>query len=88
MPLAQRQVRVLTAAAANAAMPVEPPAKPVAVLVEAQPAVTTAPAQPGPFGKRVALLVGNARYEHLLSLKNPVNDVQLIRDSLRSWVLR
>lgn len=82
VPLAQRQVRVLTAAAANAAMPVEPPAKPVAVLVEAQPAVTTAPAQPGPFGKRVALLVGNARYEHLLSLKNPVNDVQLIRDSL------
>lgn len=44
--------------------------------------------QPGPAptpvpGKRIALVIGNAKYQHGTPLKNPVNDAELMEQTLR-----
>jgi formylglycine-generating enzyme required for sulfatase activity len=36
------------------------------------------PAQAQPHGKRMALLIGNAKYDHEVKLRNPLNDVALL----------
>lgn len=49
------------------------PAKPIAEATPA-PAPQPAAAPAAPFGKRVALVIGNADYEHTPPLANPKND--------------
>ena len=34
-------------------------------------------------GKRIALVIGNARYEHAGELKNPINDADLMGETLK-----
>jgi uncharacterized caspase-like protein len=82
-PLAQRQLRVLTARQ----QPLPPVQAPVLASVSAPvPAPTQSSAVDpisGALGKRVALLIGNAKYQQM-PLKFPVSDVRLIGSELQS----
>lgn len=76
--LSRRRRRLLSALAVLAA----PWVPPVPVRAQTGPAATTAQgARPG-FGRRTALLFGNARYPDA-SLRNPVHDARLLAATLR-----
>jgi peptidoglycan hydrolase-like protein with peptidoglycan-binding domain len=53
----------------------------VVLLLVAALLIGTPAAAEGP--RRVALVIGNARYEHVPALANPANDARLIADTLR-----
>lgn len=53
------------------------------------PAQQTAPAaqavlSAAPVGRRVALIIGNAKYKHDAALQNPINDAQLLASTLKT----
>ena len=61
-----------------------PPAAAPAVSVVAQPAPAANPASAPNFGRRVALVMGNATYRFMPSLTNPKNDAVDVESTLKS----
>lgn len=64
-----------TAAAASAVAPLVTPI--------VKPVVPAIPAQPVPWGKRVALVIGNSGFLHYPKLKNPAHDAEDMAERLR-----
>jgi hypothetical protein len=65
------------------------------VIAEKDSAISNSPAssskksltqslQPAKFGKFVALLIGNDRYQHISSLKTAINDVEMLKTTLEN----
>src|SRR5258708_32423406 len=47
------------------------------------PAATLSGTTTGPFGRRVALVIGNSAYQHAPTLPNPRRDAVMVADALR-----
>src|SRR5258708_22676777 len=47
------------------------------------PAATLSGTTTGPFGRRVALVIGNSAYQHAPTLPNPRRDAVMVADPLR-----
>jgi Caspase domain len=88
-PQQEKQVKEQQAAPQVATKPTQAPA--VAPAAEAQPATQQATVSPppgapvtAPFGKRIALLIGNGGYEHVPTLPNAKNDATALAAALRN----
>ena len=63
----------------------------IAALALSSPTVTSDPksetiaaAEPAPSGRRIALVIGNARYQNTTALNNPANDARIVASALRN----
>jgi Caspase domain len=88
-PPQEKPVREQQAAPQVATKPTEAP--PAAPAAEAKPATQQATISPPlaapittPFGKRIALLIGNGGYEHVPTLPNAKNDATALAAALRN----
>jgi Caspase domain len=88
-PQQEKPVKEQQAAPRIATKPAEAPAVPPAAEMKPatqQATVSPPPAAPitAPFGKRVALLIGNGGYEHVPTLPNAKNDATALAAALRN----
>jgi len=88
-PQQEKPVREQLATPQVATKPTEaPPAVPAAEAKPATQQATISPPLVGPittpFGKRIALLIGNGGYEHVPTLPNAKNDATALAAALRN----
>jgi len=63
---------------------VQPAASVAAPVIAVAPVVASTPAVVPAFGRRVALVIGNSKYEHVGALPNAINDAKALASSLEA----